>query len=124
MQGFSIFNFAKFFFHAGALPSPQLFAERIGPTSVHAFWVLPSPASEERGFRITYKGGSSGIVDIEDAFATSTVITGLNNGANYTMFISTTSILPSVLPSMLTESNIVQLGMCSIQMLCHVITHT
>ena len=102
--------FLIFLCHAVASASPNLFIEQITPTTIQAHWIVPPKISNENGFRIIYRGGSSGYVDVDDAFVTNTVITGFKNGANYTMSIVTTSNDPSTLPSTETESNFIQLG--------------
>ena len=93
--------------------SPILFIEQESPTSIQARWVLPTDVnSREYGYRLNYIGGSNGSVDIEGRYTNNHIITGLKNGANYTMFIVTIVTSDSVtLPSSPVESNLLPLGM-------------
>ena len=88
----------------------KFFIEQTAPTSIMVQWVSPY-LHDETGFRITYNdtGGSSGSVDIPDRDTDNHLFTGLKNGANYTMFIATTSTDPNTLPSLKTQSNLLQM---------------
>ena len=66
-----------------------------GLTSVQVSWSPPSPLEDTTGYRISYSGGSSGSVDSDGSTSTHT-LTGLLNGASYTISIVGTSLhLPS-----------------------------
>ena len=62
-----------------------------GPTSVRVSWSPPSPLGYTTGYRISYSGGSSGSVDVSDGSTDNYLLTGLHNGANYTISIVGTS---------------------------------
>ena len=66
-----------------------------GLTSVRVSWNPPSPLGDTIGYRISYSGGRSGSVDIVGSTSSHT-LTGLVNGASYTISIVGTSLhLPS-----------------------------
>ena len=62
-----------------------------GPTSVRVSWSPPTPLGDTTGNRISYSGGSSGSVDVSDGSTDNYVLTGLENGASYTISIVGTS---------------------------------
>ena len=67
-----------------------------GLTSVQVSWSPPSPLEDTTGYRISYSGGSSGSVDVSDGSTSTHTLTGLLNGASYTISIVGTSLhLPS-----------------------------
>ena len=67
-----------------------------GPTSVRVSWSPPSALGDTTGYRISYSGGSSGSVDVSDDSTSTRTLTGLVNGASYTISIVGTSLhLPS-----------------------------
>ena len=67
-----------------------------GPTSVRVSWSPPSPLGDTTGYRISYSGGSSGSVDVSGSSTSTRTLTGLVNGASYTISIVGTSLhLPS-----------------------------
>ena len=67
-----------------------------GLTSVRVSWSPPSPLGDITGYRISYSGGSSGSVDVSDGSTDNYTLTGLVNGAGYTISIVATSLhLPS-----------------------------
>ena len=67
-----------------------------GLTSVRVSWSPPSPLGNTTGYRISYSGGSSGSEDVSDGSTSTRTLTGLQNGASYTIFIMGTSqLLPS-----------------------------
>ena len=74
----------------------NLMAVQEGPTSVRVSWSPPTPLGDTTGYRISYSGGSSGSVDISDGSTDNYLLTGLENGASYTISIVGTSLhLPS-----------------------------
>ena len=80
---------------AASAPS-NLMAVQEGLTSVRVSWSPPSPLGDTTGYRISYSGGSSGSVDISDGSTNTHTLTGLVNGASYTISIVGTSLhLPS-----------------------------
>jgi len=62
-----------------------------GPTSIQVSWTPPTPLGNTTGYRIHYNGGSSGSVDVSGGSTDNYLLTDLQNGANYTMFILGTS---------------------------------
>ena len=58
-----------------------------GPTSVRVSWSPPSPLGDTTRYRISYSGGNSGSVDVSDGSTSTHTLTGLENGASYTMHI-------------------------------------
>ena len=66
-----------------------------GPTSVRVSWSPPTPLGDTTGYRISYSGGSSGSVDviISGGSTNTHTLTGLENGASYTISIVATSLL-------------------------------
>ena len=74
----------------GSAPT-NLMAVQEGPTGIRVSWTPPSPFGTTRGYRISYSGGSSGSVDISDRDTDNHLLSGLVNGASYTIFIVGTS---------------------------------
>ena len=74
-----------------------------GLTNVRVSWSPPSPLGDTTGYRISYSGGSSGSVDVSDGSTDNYLLTGLVNGASYTISIVVTSLY---LPSELVEVDI------------------
>ena len=67
-----------------------------GLTGIRVSWTPPTPLGDTTGYRIYYSGGSSGSVDISGGSTDNYLLTGLQNGANYTISIAGTSdLLPS-----------------------------
>ena len=67
-----------------------------GPTSVRVSWSPPTPLGDTTGYRISYSGGSSGSVDVSDGSTSNHTLTGLVNGASYTIsIVGTSQHLPS-----------------------------
>ena len=62
-----------------------------GPTSIRVSWTPPTPPGDTAGYRIHYNGGSSGSVDVSGGSTDNYLLTGLQNGASYTMSIVGTS---------------------------------
>ena len=62
-----------------------------GLTSVKVSWSPPTPLGDTTGYRISYSGGSSGSVDVSDGSTDNYLLTGLHNGASYTISIMGTS---------------------------------
>ena len=79
----------------------NLMAVQEGPTSVRVSWSPPTPLGDTTGYRISYSGGgSSGSEDVSDGSPNSYLLTGLVNGASYTISIVGTSLhLPSDPPT-------------------------
>ena len=74
----------------------NLMAVQEGPTSVRLSWSPPSPLGDTTGYRISYSGDSSGSGDVSDGSTSTHTLTGLRNGASYTISIVGTSLhLPS-----------------------------
>ena len=69
----------------------NLMAVQEGPTSVRVSWGPPTPLGDTTGYRISYSGGSSGSVDVSDGSTDNYLLTGLHNGASYTISIMGTS---------------------------------
>ena len=70
-----------------------------GPTSVRVSWSPPTPLGDTTGYRISYSGGSSGSsgsVDVSDGSTDNYLLTGVENGASYTIsIVGTSQHLPS-----------------------------
>ena len=67
-----------------------------GLTNVRVSWSPPTPLRDTTGYRISYSGGSSGSVDVSDVSTNTYTLTGLENGASYTISIlGTSQHLPS-----------------------------
>ena len=63
-----------------------------GLTSVRVSWSPPSPLGDTTGYRISYSGGSSGSVDVSGGSTNTHTLTGLVNGASYTISIVVTAL--------------------------------
>ena len=71
-------------------------AAQEGLTSVQVSWSPPSPLGNTTGYRISYSGGSSGSVDARDGSTDNYLLTGLHNGASYSIsIVGTSQHLPS-----------------------------
>ena len=74
----------------------NLMAVQEGLTSVRVSWSPPTALGDTTGYRISYSGGSSASVDVSDGSTNTHTLTGLENGASYTISIVGTSLhLPS-----------------------------
>ena len=62
-----------------------------GPTGIRVSWTPPTPLGDTTGYRIYYSGGSSGSVDVSSGSTDNHLLTGLQNGASYTISIVGTS---------------------------------
>ena len=62
-----------------------------GPTGIRVSWTSPTPLGDTTGYRIHYSGGSSGSVDVSGGSTDNHLLTGLQNGASYTISIVGTS---------------------------------
>ena len=62
-----------------------------GPTSVRVSWTPPTSLRNTTGYRIYYNNGSSGSVDTSGGLTDNHLLTGLQNGASYTISIVGTS---------------------------------
>ena len=60
-------------------------------TGIRVSWSPPRPVGDTTGYRIYFSGGSSGSVDVSGTFSDNHLLTGLQNGANYTILIVGTS---------------------------------
>ena len=65
----------------------NLMAVQEGPTGIRVSWIPPTPLGNTTGYRIYYSGGSSGSVDVSGGSTYNHLLTGLQNGAKYTIFI-------------------------------------
>ena len=90
----------------GSAPT-DLTAVQEGLTGIQVSWTPPTPLGNTTGYRIYYSGGSSGSsgsgsgsgsgggssgsVDVSGGFTDNHLLTGLQNGASYTVFIRGTS---------------------------------
>ena len=50
-------------------------------------WTPPYPLGYTTGYRLYYRGGSNGSVDIIGGSADNYLLTGLQNGVDYTIYI-------------------------------------
>ena len=57
------------------------------PTGIRVSWTPPTPLGDTTGYRIYYSGGSSGSVNVSGGFTDNHTLTGLQNGASYTISI-------------------------------------
>ena len=88
----------------------DLMAVQEGPTGIRVSWTPPTPLGDTTGYRIYYSGGSSGSsgsgsgsgggssgsVDVSGGSTDSHLLTGLQNGASYTIsIVGTSEHLPS-----------------------------
>ena len=62
-----------------------------GPTGIRVSWTPPTPLGDTTGYRIYYSGGSSGSVNVSGGSTDNHPLTGLQNGASYTISIVGTS---------------------------------
>ena len=60
-------------------------------TGIRVSWSPPRPVGDTTGYRIYFSGGSSGSVDVSGTSSDNHLLTGLQNGANYTILIVGTS---------------------------------
>ena len=67
-----------------------------GPTGIQVSWTPPTPLGNTTGYRIYYSGGSSGGANVSDASSNYSLLSGLQNGANYMIsIVGTSDHLPS-----------------------------
>ena len=67
-----------------------------GLSSVRVSWNPPTPLGNTTGYRIYYRGGSSGSVDVSGGSTDNHLVTGLQSGAGYTItLVATSQHLPS-----------------------------
>jgi len=67
-----------------------------GLTGVRVSWTPPTSLGDTTGYRIYYSGGSSGSVDVSGGSTDNHLLTGLHNGASYTIsIVGTSEHLPS-----------------------------
>ena len=67
-----------------------------GSTGIRVSWTPPTPLGDTTGYRIYYSGGSSGSVNVSGGSTDNHLLTGLQNGANYTIsIVGTSEHLPS-----------------------------
>ena len=69
----------------------NLMAVQEGLTSIRVSWSPPTPLGNTTGYRISYSGGSSDSVDVSGGSTDNYLLTGLEMGATYTIFIEATS---------------------------------
>ena len=65
----------------------NLMAVQEGLTGIRVSWTPLTPLGDTTGYRIYYSGGSSGSVDVSGGSTDNQLLTGLQNGANYTISI-------------------------------------
>ena len=68
-----------------------LTAVQEGPTGIRVSWTPPTPLGDTTGYRIYYSGGSSGSENVSDGSTDNLLLSGLQNGASYTISIVGTS---------------------------------
>ena len=74
----------------------HLSAVQESPTSIYVSWVMLRPMKKVIGYRLFYRGGSNGSVDIDDVQVNDFVLTGLKNNASYVVSLVAKSMhLPS-----------------------------
>ena len=74
----------------------DLMAVQEGLTGIRVSWTPPTPLGDTTGYRIYYSGGSSGSVDVSGGSTHNHTLTGLQNGADYTIsIVGTSDHLPS-----------------------------
>ena len=74
----------------------NLMAVQEGPTSIRVSWSPPTPLGDTTGYRIYYRGGSSGSEDVSDGSTDNYLLTGLQNEESYTIsIVATSQQLPS-----------------------------
>ena len=67
-----------------------------GTTSIRVSWSPPTPLGDTTGYRIYYSGGSSGSVNVSDGSRDNYLLTSLQNGESYDIFlVATSQHLPS-----------------------------
>ena len=69
----------------------DLTAVQEGPTAIRVSWTPPTPLGDTTGYKIYYSGGSSGSVEVSGGSTDNNLLTGLQNGASYTISIVGTS---------------------------------
>ena len=67
-------------------------ADQEGLTNIRMSWSPPSLLGDTTGYRISYSGGSSVSVDVSDGSTDNYLLTGLVNGASYTISVVGTSL--------------------------------
>ena len=70
----------------------NLTAVQEGPTGIRVSWTPPTPLGDTTGYRIYYNGSSNGSVDVSGGSTDNDILSGLQNGANYTISIVGTSV--------------------------------
>ena len=76
-----------FLFPPVASAPTNLTAVQEGPTGIRVSWIPPTPLGNTTGYRIYYSGGSSDSVDVSGGSTYNHLLTGLQNGAKYTIII-------------------------------------
>ena len=71
----------------------SVMAVQEGLTSIRVSWSPPTPLGDTTGYRIyyIYSGGSSGSEDVSDGSTYNYLLTGLQNGASYNIYIVASS---------------------------------
>ena len=87
----------KLFLHTTVAEDPvHLSAVQKSPTSIHVNWIMCRAVKKTIGYRLYYRGGSNGSVDIDDVQVIDFVLTGLKNNASYTVsLVAKSRHLPS-----------------------------
>ena len=76
-----------FIFPPVASAPTNLMAVQEGPTGIRVSWIPTIPLKNTTGYRIYYRGGSSGSVNVSDGSTDNYLLGDLQNGANYTIHI-------------------------------------
>ena len=74
----------------------NLMAVQEGPTGIGVSWTPPTPLGNTTGYRIYYSGGSNSSVDVSGGSRNNSLLSDLQNGANYMIsIVGTSDHLPS-----------------------------
>ena len=88
-------HYTSTLFSVASAPS-SFTAVQAGPTSIQVSWIIPTPLGDTNGYRVYYIGGSTGSNYVSGGSTSSYLLTGLENEANYRVFvIGVSNHLPS-----------------------------
>ena len=74
----------------------NVMAVQEGPTGIRVSWTPPTPLGNTTGYRIYYSGGSNNGVDVSGDSSNNSLLSDLQNGANYMIsIVGTSDHLPS-----------------------------
>jgi len=79
------------FYTTAASAPTNLMAVQEGPTGIRFFWTPPTPLRFTSGYRISFSGGSSGIMHVNGGATDNYLLTGLQNRNGYSLSIMGTS---------------------------------